>query len=60
MKFLAAITIIISLPMLIASLYGMNVPLPGESQTGAFGYVIAISLILAIMVIAIFRRMDWL
>jgi len=60
MKFLAAITIIISLPMLIASLYGMNVPLPGESQSGAFGYVIAISLILAIMVIVIFRRMDWL
>jgi magnesium transporter len=59
MKFLAAITIIISVPMLIASLYGMNVQLPGGSQTNIFVYLIALSLLLSILVIVIFRRMDW-
>ena len=60
MKFLAAITIVINIPMLIASLFGMNVQLPGGSQTGTFIYLIALSSLLSILVIVIFRRMDWL
>ncbi|MFS8086024.1 MAG: magnesium transporter CorA family protein, partial [Acidobacteriota bacterium] len=32
MKFLAAVTIILTLPMIVASIYGMNVPLPGENN----------------------------
>jgi magnesium transporter len=60
MKFLAAITIIISVPMLIASLYGMNVPLPGESELQTFGYLLTFSGLLSVLVIILFRRMDWL
>ena len=60
MKFLAAMTIIISVPTLIASIYGMNVPLPGESAMQTFGYLLALSGMLTVLVIILFRRMDWL
>jgi magnesium transporter len=60
MKFLAAVTIIISVPTLIASIYGMNVPLPGESAAQSFIYLLGFSVLLSIVVIIIFRRMDWL
>lgn len=60
MKFLAAITIVISVPMLIASLYGMNVSLPGANQTSAFAVILIASLILSVLVIALFRKLDWL
>ena len=32
MKFLAVATIILSIPTVIASVYGMNVPLPGQQS----------------------------
>lgn len=60
MKFLAAITIIISIPMLIATVYGMNVPLPGEFRVRSFGFLIALSIVLAVLVSLVFRRKDWL
>jgi magnesium transporter len=60
MKFLAAVTIIISVPTLIASIYGMNVPLPGESGMQTFGYLLGLSVLLSILVIIIFIRLDWL
>jgi len=60
MKFLAAVTIIISVPTLIASIYGMNVPLPGGSAAQSFIYLLGFSVLLSIVVIIIFRRMDWL
>jgi magnesium transporter len=60
MKFLAAITIIISVPMLIASLYGMNVQLPGGSEPTTFAYLIIMSVLLSVIVIILFRRKDWL
>ncbi|MBR3722465.1 MAG: magnesium transporter CorA family protein [Selenomonadaceae bacterium] len=43
MKFLAAITIIIAIPTVIASFFGMNVPIPfGENQNG-FLYIMLIA-----------------
>lgn len=60
MKFLAAITIVISVPMLIASLYGMNVPLPGESQVSSFTIILALSFLLSLSVVILFWKMDWL
>jgi magnesium transporter len=60
MKFLAAVTIIISVPTLIASIYGMNVPLPGESMGQTFIYLLALSILISIAVIIVFLRKDWL
>lgn len=49
MKTLAVITIVISVPTLVASIYGMNVELPLEHQNWAFYVIMAIALIAAIL-----------
>ena len=56
MKFLAAITIILSIPTMLASFWGMNVNLPLKDNVFGFWYVIAISTILTILVILFFRK----
>ena len=43
MKFLAAITIILSIPTMLASFWGMNVPVPGAGNPLGFLIVIALS-----------------
>lgn len=53
MKFLAAITIIMSIPTMIGSFWGMNVPMPFGSNHFGFLFVIIIS-ILATCIVAIF------
>jgi magnesium transporter len=60
MKFLASITIIVSLPTLIASFYGMNVKLPLENHTLAFIVIILMALVVTTIVGVIFWRRDWL
>jgi len=60
MKFLASITIIISLPTMIASFFGMNVNLPFGGHQLAFLFTIAISVTLVLIVSFIFFKRDWL
>ena len=48
MKFLAAITIILSIPTMLGSFWGMNVNLPFADSTYGFIYVIAISTLCAV------------
>ena len=47
MKFLAAMTIILAIPTVISSFFGMNVPVPFADQQDAFIYVSLISIIIA-------------
>ncbi|MBQ7516767.1 MAG: magnesium transporter CorA family protein [Schwartzia sp.] len=47
MKFLAAMTIILAIPTLISSFFGMNVPVPWAEQGSAFLYLAAISVLIA-------------
>jgi len=56
MKFLTAITIVISIPTLIASIYGMNVHLPLQEHPYAFFVPITISLILSSLIAVIFWK----
>ncbi len=60
MKFLASVTIILSVPTLIASLYGMNVRLPLEDHPLAFLLILGFSLAVALFVVIVFWRRDWL
>jgi len=60
MKFLASITIIVSLPTLIASLFGMNVRLPFEDHAMAFVIVVLSALVVTLIVGIVFWRRDWL
>lgn len=47
-KFLTSMSIIIAIPTLVASLYGMNVDLPFQSDPSAFSIILAISLIVSV------------
>ena len=56
MKFLAAITIILSIPTMLASFWGMNVPVAYADNPNGFWVVIGISAIATIATILYFRR----
>ena len=60
MKFLAAITIVLSIPTLIASIYGMNVPLPFATNPHGFAIVIGMSILISVGAFIWLRRRDML
>ena len=47
MKFLAAMTIILAVPTVISSFFGMNVPVPFEGEARAFLYIMALAFVIA-------------
>lgn len=55
-KLLTAMTIVLSIPTLIASIYGMNVPLPYQDAPEAFMLLIAIMVVLSGIVAGIFFK----
>ena len=59
MKRLTSITIIISLPVLVASVYGMNVPIPGQDAPHSFYVPIIISIVLSVIISAYFMKRKW-
>ncbi len=60
MKFLASITIILSLPTLVTSFYGMNVDLPLGGAWYASLAIFGFSLLLVGIVTILFLKKDWL
>lgn len=59
MKALAALTIILNLPTIVASFYGMNVELPFAHSPHAFAIVFGMALALTIIAVFIFVKRDW-
>ncbi len=59
MKALAALTIILNMPAIVAAFYGMNVALPGEGHPLAFLTVIGISLGLTAIATYVFYKRNW-
>ncbi len=59
-RVLTAISLIFLPLTLIASVFGMNVPLPFENAAHAFWVIIAVMLAIVIAVAAFFRRRGWL
>lgn len=58
MKTLATLTIVMSIPTMIASFYGMNVPLPGQNFKYGFELVLGIAVVIAAVIAIIFRKKD--
>ena len=58
-KRLTSITIILSLPALVTSIYGMNVPIPGQNWPHSFYVPLIISLGLSIVISAYFWKKKW-
>ena len=60
MKFLAAITIIIAIPTLVSSMFGMNVTLPFHDSPHAFMITMGISALAVVFGLMIFIYRKWL
>lgn len=59
MKFLTAVTIILMIPNLIASVYGMNVDLPFQSSPNSFLIVTITAVVLCLIGIIFFWKKKW-
>ena len=60
MKFLTSVTIVLSLPTMIASFWGMNVNLPFSNSPYGFVIVILFSIIIAIITSRWLKKRDML
>lgn len=60
MKFLTLITIILAVPTLVASIWGMNVPVPFQFHQYGFPIMIAISVVVTILTMIWFKKKDML
>lgn len=56
MKFLTSVTIIMAIPTMIASFFGMNVELPFKPNVIAFGYILIASLVVSLVAIFILSK----
>jgi len=59
MKFLASVTIVLSLPTIVTSFFGMNVPVPFENNSIGYLIILAATVIISLIVVAIFYKRDW-
>jgi magnesium transporter len=59
-KLLTSLTIILNIPTMIASIYGMNINLPFSQKTHAFMIILSIITTLSICAFIFFRRKRWL
>jgi magnesium transporter len=56
MKLLTSLTIILSIPVIVASFYGMNVALPFENYAHAFSLTLAIAFVISVAFAIVFWR----
>jgi magnesium transporter len=59
-RILTAASVILLPLTLIASIYGMNVPVPGESEPYSFWLVVGVMALMLTGLIIVFRRRGWL
>ena len=59
-KTLTVLTILLTIPTVISSLYGMNVPLPGMNEPWAFAAVMGVIVVVVAVVLGIFKKNEWL
>jgi magnesium transporter len=59
LKRLAAITIILQFPVLVASVYGMNVPIPFQDRPHAFYFPIILALGISMGMVWYFNKKKW-
>ncbi|QES87887.1 magnesium transporter CorA family protein [Rhizosphaericola mali] len=59
MKRLTSITLIISIPTLVSSAYGMNVEIPGQHSFHAFYIPVIISLLISVVICWYFWKKKW-
>lgn len=56
MKYLTSITVVLMLPTLVASIYGMNVQLPMQQFPHAFALLMGLSILISLIVVIVLAR----
>ncbi|MAZ29682.1 hypothetical protein CL655_02445 [bacterium] len=59
-KTLTVLTILLTIPTIVSSIFGMNVPIPGATHPLMFGGIIAGILVFVVLVVWLFRKYRWL
>jgi len=59
-KILTALTIVLTIPTIVASFYGMNVRLPLADSPDAFLVVLGVTILASVAVLALFLKNRWL
>ncbi len=59
-KLLTSLTIILTVPMIVSSVYGMNIALPFYHDPYAFFYVLGIIAIMSFLLVRLFVKRKWL
>ncbi len=59
-KFLTSLTILLTVPTMIASFFGMNVLIPFEKNPNAFGGIIVMTALISLVLYILFSKKDWL
>lgn len=59
MKFLASVTIVLSIPTIVSSYFGMNVPLPFAGSPYGHLIILVGTIVISVVVVAIFSKRDW-
>ncbi|MEX0910494.1 MAG: magnesium transporter CorA family protein [Candidatus Paceibacterota bacterium] len=60
LKILAALTVVLTIPTIVGSFYGMNVALPFADRPEAFGFILALTILLSVLALIIFIKNKWL
>ena len=60
MKFLTLVTIVLAIPTLLFSMWGMNVELPFQHNPYGFLWILGITIVITLIVIWWFKKKDML
>ena len=60
MQTLTVLATFILIPTLISSIYGMNIPLPGQNSHDGFIYFIVLTVVITALMFWYFKKKDWL
>jgi magnesium transporter len=60
LRVLTVISVILLPLTLVASIFGMNVRVPGQNEIGAFWIVVGVMAVMLVGLLALFRRRGWL
>jgi len=59
LRILTVLTILLTVPLVVASVYGMNVNLPLQENTLAFSIIIGFNLVAVVMLALFFKKKQW-
>lgn len=59
-RFFTVLTIVLTVPMIVTSMFGMNVRLPGSESEAAFLFIMAITVVICTALVVLFHKKNWL